>query len=145
VALGLVANTGRPPIFKCDVNQDRGFAFAEFWDINDCTSCMQLDGIIYNGHALKIKRPRDFILPMGVSFYLSLTFSLSCLSVLPPLLSSCAAEAPFVAPFSNYDSFLIFLHVQHMEPPPLGPAAIAGLLAQKTGVGLPPGVPGPSV
>lgn len=68
MALGIVAvNAGRPPIIKVEVNNDRGFAFAEFWDVADCTACMQLDGIIYSGNPLRIRRPKDYIQPFGVS------------------------------------------------------------------------------
>jgi len=67
VALGLVANTGRPPIIKADINPDRGYCFIEFGDVADCTACLQLDGIIYNGAQLKIKRPKDYVMPYGVS------------------------------------------------------------------------------
>jgi hypothetical protein len=52
-----------------------------------------LDGIIYSGQALKIRRPKDYVMPYG--------------------------------------SF---------DPPPLGPVAIASLLAQKTGMEPPPGL-----
>jgi hypothetical protein len=65
IALGLVANSGRLPIYKAEITQERSFAFVEFWDVADCTSCMQLDGIIYNGQALKIRRPKDYVMPYG--------------------------------------------------------------------------------
>lgn len=94
IALGLVdtsSNAGRPPILKSHIYADRGFAFVEFYKIEDCNTCMQLDGIIYAGNPLKIGRPRDFVPPPG-----------------------------------------------HTELPPLGPLAIAALLAQKTGQPLPP-------
>lgn len=94
VALGLVntsSNAGRSPIMKCEVTNERGFAFVEFYDSSDCTACMQLDGIIYAGQPLRIRRPRDFVPAPG-----------------------------------------------HVEPAPLGPLAIAALLAQKTGQPLPP-------
>ena len=94
LALGLVANAGRYPIYKAEITQERGFAFVEFWDVSDCTACLQLDGIIYNGGALKLKRPKDYIMPFG--------------------------------------SF---------DPPPLGPVAIAAMLAAKTQSQAPPVVP----
>ncbi len=93
IALGLVANSGRLPIYKAEITQERNFAFIEFWDVADCTACLQLDGIIYSGQALKIRRPKDYVMPYG--------------------------------------SF---------DPPPLGPVAIATLLAQKTGMQPPPGL-----
>lgn len=96
LALGLVANAGRFPIYKAEITQERGFAFVEFWDVADCTACLQLDGIIYSGTALKIKRPKDYMMPLG-----------------------------------SYD------------PPPLGPVAIASMLASKTGAQPPPGLPAP--
>ena len=68
LALGLVSNPARPPLIKCDMSAERGFAFLEFWDVPDATAAMQLDGIIYNGQALKIKRPKDFVMPFGVRF-----------------------------------------------------------------------------
>ena len=97
IALGLVANTGRLPIYKAEITQEKSFAFVEFWDVADCTACLQLDGIIYSGQALKIRRPKDYVMPYG--------------------------------------SF---------DPPPLGPVAIATLLAQKTGMQPPPGLAVPS-
>jgi hypothetical protein len=45
---------------------DRNFAFIEFFDVVDCTKALALDGIPYQGHPLKIRRPRDFQRPVGL-------------------------------------------------------------------------------
>jgi splicing factor U2AF subunit len=67
LALGLVPPSGRPPVIKCDINAARGFAFVEFLEVADCTAALQLDGIIYNGAQINIKRPKDYAMPFGVS------------------------------------------------------------------------------
>lgn len=67
LALGLVSATGGPPILKCEITPGRNYAFIEFGDVANTTSCMQLDGIIYNGNPLRIKRPKDYVMPYGVS------------------------------------------------------------------------------
>jgi hypothetical protein len=85
VALGLAAPGPLPPVVRCDANA-KGFAFLEFHDVPDCTACLRLDGVIFNGAALNVKRPRDYVMPAG-----------------------------------------------HVDPPALGPIAIAQMLAQRMG------------
>jgi splicing factor U2AF 65 kDa subunit len=81
IALGLVRNTGRPPIISTIVSQDRGFAFVEFTEVSDCTACMQLDQITFNGMTLKIKRPRDTVLPYGASSLAEALFVYWCMAI----------------------------------------------------------------
>jgi len=66
IALGLCKIIGRNPILSCQLNMDRNFAFIEFFDVVDCTKALALDGIPYQGHPLKIRRPRDFQRPVGL-------------------------------------------------------------------------------
>lgn len=68
VALRLVTNKANP-VSACLVNTEKCFAFMEFLDPNDATAALALDGIMYNGNTLKVKRPRDFVRGPGVSTF----------------------------------------------------------------------------
>ncbi len=43
-----------------------GYAFVEFSEVMDATCALALDGIPYMGIPLKIKRPKEYIAPLGV-------------------------------------------------------------------------------
>ncbi|ELK26905.1 Splicing factor U2AF 65 kDa subunit [Myotis davidii] len=42
------------------VNRDKNFAFLEFRSVDETTQAMALDGIIFQGQSLKIRRPHDY-------------------------------------------------------------------------------------
>lgn len=63
---------GRPnegdkgPINTVTLNTTKLFAFAEFDTLDSCTAGLGLDGIMLDGNALKIRRPKDYVpLPEG--------------------------------------------------------------------------------
>jgi len=43
------------------INTEKSFAFVEFRFPEDATSSMGLDGIMLDGHALKVRRPKDYV------------------------------------------------------------------------------------
>ena len=67
MALGICQVHGKAPIISCNVTPERNFAFIEFGDTSDATAALQLDGIPFRGMTLKIKRPKDYAHPYGVS------------------------------------------------------------------------------
>ena len=48
------------PILSVYINHERRFAFVEFKHVPLASACMNLDGLLLNGVALKIKRPNDY-------------------------------------------------------------------------------------
>ncbi|KAL7670596.1 hypothetical protein ACOME3_005532 [Neoechinorhynchus agilis] len=56
---GLAQSSGNP-IIAVQINLDKNFAFLEFRSIEETTSAMAFDGIIFHGQSLKIRRPRDY-------------------------------------------------------------------------------------
>ncbi|KAJ4454800.1 putative Splicing factor U2AF 50 kDa subunit [Paratrimastix pyriformis] len=49
-----------PPCIEVQMNLEKGFAFIELRAVEDATNGMQLDGVIFNGNSLRIKRPKDY-------------------------------------------------------------------------------------
>ena len=43
------------------------YAFLDFIDIGDANACMMLDGLMVRGFALKIRRPNDYVVPVGLA------------------------------------------------------------------------------
>lgn len=48
------------PVLAVQVNHDKNFAFLEFRSVDETTQAMAFDGIIFQGQALKIRRPKDY-------------------------------------------------------------------------------------
>lgn len=48
------------PVLACQINLEKNFAFLEFRSVEETTSAMAFDGIVLQGQALKIRRPRDY-------------------------------------------------------------------------------------
>jgi len=59
-ALGRAPPAGGTYVINVYMNHERRFAFVEFGSIALTTACMQLDGILFNGQPLKVKRPNDY-------------------------------------------------------------------------------------
>merc|ERR1711973_551395 len=55
----LVKQPGNP-VLACQINLEKNFAFLEFRSVEETTSAMAFDGIVLQGQALKIRRPRDY-------------------------------------------------------------------------------------
>ncbi|PWN28380.1 hypothetical protein BDZ90DRAFT_231371 [Jaminaea rosea] len=51
------------PCVSTQVNSEKGYAFVEFRCPEEATNAMSFDGVIYNGQALKIRRPKDYAGP----------------------------------------------------------------------------------
>ena len=52
-------------MYRTKMNIERGYAFVEFWEVVDTTACLALDGVMFNGSPLKVKRPKDYTAPPG--------------------------------------------------------------------------------
>jgi len=48
------------PVLACQINLEKNFAFLEFRSVEETTLAMAFDGIILQGQALKIRRPKDY-------------------------------------------------------------------------------------
>ena len=57
------ALTGFFPVSKVQLIADQHYALVDLRTSADVNVCLQLDGILFNGHALKISRSTDVILP----------------------------------------------------------------------------------
>lgn len=49
------------PIIAVQINVEKNFAFLEFRNADEATTCMGLDGIEYQGQILKLRRPKDYV------------------------------------------------------------------------------------
>ncbi|XP_049743019.1 splicing factor U2AF 65 kDa subunit-like [Elephas maximus indicus] len=58
--LGVLTQAPGNPILAVQINQDKNFAFLEFRSVDETTQAMALDGIIFQGQSLKIRRPHDY-------------------------------------------------------------------------------------
>ncbi len=47
-------------VIAVQMNREKAFAFLEFSQAEDATASMAFDGIMLHGHALKVRRPRDY-------------------------------------------------------------------------------------
>ncbi|KAK1337910.1 hypothetical protein QTO34_001011 [Cnephaeus nilssonii] len=56
---GLAQALGRP-VLAVQVNQDKSFAFLELRSVGETTQATALDGILFQGQALKVRRPHDY-------------------------------------------------------------------------------------
>jgi splicing factor U2AF subunit len=48
------------PILNVEVNLEKNFAFLEFRTPEEASACIHFDGISYDGHTLRIRRPKDY-------------------------------------------------------------------------------------
>uniref|UniRef100_H3D110 Splicing factor U2AF subunit n=1 Tax=Tetraodon nigroviridis TaxID=99883 RepID=H3D110_TETNG len=55
------------PVLAVQINQDKNFAFLEFRSVDETTQAMAFDGIVFQGQALKIRRPHDYRPLPGIS------------------------------------------------------------------------------
>ncbi|KAL3320822.1 U2 small nuclear RNA auxiliary factor 2 [Cichlidogyrus casuarinus] len=55
------------PIIAVQINMEKNFAFLEYRSIDETTQGLALDGILFQGQSLKLRRPRDYQPPaLGV-------------------------------------------------------------------------------
>lgn len=57
------------PVVTVQMNKDKGFAFIEFRSPDDATAGIAFDGIILQGNALKVRRPKDYAGAVGEKGY----------------------------------------------------------------------------
>lgn len=55
------------PVLACQINVEKNFAFLEFRSVEETSQAMAFDGIMLQGQALKIRRPKDYTPIPGVS------------------------------------------------------------------------------
>lgn len=55
----IAKQTGNP-VLACQINLEKNFAFLEFRSVEETTQAMAFDGIMLQGQALKIRRPKDY-------------------------------------------------------------------------------------
>jgi splicing factor U2AF subunit len=56
---GVLTNPG-PPVIGIQLNREKSYAFLEFRFPEEATAGMKFDGITLQGHALKVRRPKDY-------------------------------------------------------------------------------------
>ncbi|WVQ63700.1 uncharacterized protein L199_001853 [Kwoniella botswanensis] len=58
------------PVATCQINNEKNFAFAEFRTSEEATAALQFDGVMYEGHPLRVRRPKDYsgVDPLASSF-----------------------------------------------------------------------------
>ncbi|KAI9016309.1 hypothetical protein CLU79DRAFT_764373 [Phycomyces nitens] len=49
-----------PSVLSVHINRERNYAFVEFYDPDQATSAMAFDGIVFQGQALRVRRPKDY-------------------------------------------------------------------------------------
>ncbi|KAJ2776912.1 hypothetical protein GGI15_004689 [Coemansia interrupta] len=60
-----IASAGEMPVQNIQINHDKNYAFVEFRDADQATMGMGLDGVAFQMQKLKIRRPKDYIPPVG--------------------------------------------------------------------------------
>jgi splicing factor U2AF subunit len=58
-AIGGVTMPGEP-VLSIYINRDKKFAFVEFRSVEECSNCMALEGILWRGSQLRVRRPNDY-------------------------------------------------------------------------------------
>lgn len=58
-AIGGVTMPGEP-VLSIYINRDKKFAFVEFRSVEECSNCMALEGTLWRGSQLRIRRPNDY-------------------------------------------------------------------------------------
>lgn len=53
------------PVVQAQLNAEKGFAFLEFRSLEEATQAVALDGIVFCGQALRVRRPKDYAPPAG--------------------------------------------------------------------------------
>ncbi|WWC91001.1 uncharacterized protein L201_005940 [Kwoniella dendrophila CBS 6074] len=48
------------PTTTCQINNEKNFAFIEFRTPEEATAALQFDGVMYDGHPLRVRRPKDY-------------------------------------------------------------------------------------
>ncbi|KAJ3338144.1 U2 small nuclear RNA auxiliary factor 2 [Gonapodya sp. JEL0774] len=67
VNMGLVASNVGNPCMAAQINAEKNYAFVEFRTPPEATAAMAFDGITFMGQSLKIRRPKDYVPPVGES------------------------------------------------------------------------------
>lgn len=58
-AIGGVTMPGEP-VLSIYINRDKKFAFVEFRSVEECSNCMALEGTLWRGSQLRVRRPNDY-------------------------------------------------------------------------------------
>ncbi|VEL29322.1 unnamed protein product, partial [Protopolystoma xenopodis] len=85
------------PIIAVQINMEKNFAFLEFRSVDETTQGLALDGILFHGQALKLRRPRDYVPVPGVCENPTI--------VVPGVVSTVVQDSPhkiFVGGLPNY-------------------------------------------
>ncbi|ORX95524.1 hypothetical protein K493DRAFT_219056 [Basidiobolus meristosporus CBS 931.73] len=53
------------PVVTVQINHDKNYAFVEFKAVEEATAAIVFDGMNFQGQPLKIRRPKDYLPPMG--------------------------------------------------------------------------------
>jgi len=48
------------PVLSATINREKAYAFIEFRSAEEASAGMSLDGITLQGHALRVRRPKDY-------------------------------------------------------------------------------------
>ncbi len=57
---GATKNNNPSTVVAVQMNREKSFAFIEFTCMEDASAGMGFDGITLQGHALKVRRPKDY-------------------------------------------------------------------------------------
>jgi splicing factor U2AF subunit len=64
---GAVAQKGNP-VVSATINREKAYAFIEFRTTDEASVGMSLDGITFQTHSLRVRRPKDYMDEEGTSF-----------------------------------------------------------------------------
>jgi splicing factor U2AF subunit len=57
---GVVKTPGNP-VVDCIINHEKAYAFVEFRTPSEATAAMSFDGLVLQGQALRVRRPKDYV------------------------------------------------------------------------------------
>ncbi|KAJ2158824.1 hypothetical protein GGF46_003477 [Coemansia sp. RSA 552] len=60
-----IAPADELPVQNIQINHDKNYAFVEFRNADQATMGMGMDGVMFQGQKVKIRRPKDYIPPVG--------------------------------------------------------------------------------
>ncbi|KAJ1799697.1 hypothetical protein LPJ59_001650 [Coemansia sp. RSA 2399] len=83
-----IATKDELPVQNIQINVEKNYAFVELRDADQATMGMGLDGLMFRNQKLKIRRPKDYIPPVGQDEPKPPTFAL------PGVLSNMVPDSP---------------------------------------------------
>ncbi|CAI8007232.1 Splicing factor U2AF 50 kDa subunit [Geodia barretti] len=81
------------PVLAVQINMDKNFAFVEFRSVEETTNAMAFDGIMLQGQALKIRRPKDYAPIPGLTGKF-LAYFYSGVKHIPGVVSTVVPDGP---------------------------------------------------